>query len=72
MRDGVRLMFVQLYQGIHAWKFQVAAVILSRPRLIENIVILVNQRFPPLRVAEYPVPERVFYQIFDLSKFSYI
>ena len=54
MRHGVQLVFSQMDFRVHAAETDVAAIVFARAIGIEQLVIMDNQRSPPIRVFPNP------------------
>ena len=54
MSNCIALMFPQIDLRVHTDKMDMASVILAGPGTIEQLVILLHQQIPPLRVLPNP------------------
>ena len=54
MSNCIALMFLQIDLRVHTDKMDMASVILAGPGTIEQLVILLHQQIPPLRVLPNP------------------
>ena len=59
MGNGVLLVLPQLDFRVHPHKVDVAAVVFPEPSGVEQLVVLIDQRFPPLGVLPDPVAKGV-------------
>ena len=68
MRNGIFLMVTQFYFVVHAWKNQMATIVLTGANVVKVAIIVSNEPFASLLFGKNPFRERLFNQFLLLLR----